>query len=192
MDFAYYREILRSKLGPERFNHSLRVVDTALEMAAKYNLNLDQVHLAALLHDYAKELPGQVLLETARKAGLITSYVEEIQTDLLHGPVGAYLCRQELGIQDPEVLKAIRYHTTGKADMSMLNTVIYLADLIEPGRNFAGVEELRKISRNDIYQGMIFAYDATIKYVLERRLLIHPLTVEARNWLLHRRVASHE
>lgn len=186
MEFERYRKAILEKLSPQRYQHSLQVVDTALKMAQNLQLNTEQVYLAALLHDYAKDMAGELLLAIAREKGLLTCHVEEVQPDLLHGSVGAWLCEYELGIQDPEVLHAIRYHTTGNVQMSSLEVIIYLADLIEPGRNYEGVKELRDICQQDLEAGLLFAFDATLKYVLKRKMLIHPQTVEARNWLLLR------
>lgn len=175
---------IKRRLSPERFQHSLRVVQTALSMKEAAQLDRDRVYLSALLHDYAKDLPKTELLSLSRGNALITCRAEEMQPDLLHGPVGAWLCQHRLGINDREILKAIRYHTTGCIAMSLLEKVIYLADLIEPGRTYKGVDILRKKYSESLDEGLLFAFDSTIEYVLERRFLIHPLTVDARNWLL--------
>lgn len=177
---------VQDRLSPERFQHSMRVVETALEMKEAEELERDSVYLSALLHDYAKDLPKFELLQIARENALLTCRAEEAQPDLLHGPVGAWLCQHHLGISDREILNAIRYHTTGCIAMSPLEKLIYLADLIEPGRTYKGVDTLREKYKESIDEGLLFAFDSTIEYVLERRFLIHPLTVDARNWLLYK------
>jgi predicted HD superfamily hydrolase involved in NAD metabolism len=184
MDFNYYIDIINKRLSPTRAGHSLRVADLALKLAEGKGLDLDKVYLTALLHDYAKELPHEQLLSLAKKNDLVTCVAEERQPDLLHGPVGAWLCSKELNIHDEEILQAIRFHTTGRVSMSSFDIVIYLADLLEPGRQYKGVAELRSICEEDLLQGLLFAFDSTILYVLERKFLIHYLTVKARNWLL--------
>lgn len=184
MDYRAYEKILKQQLSDKRFNHSLRVVDTALRISASFDIDKEKVYLAALLHDYAKDLPPEKLLELGKQNNLVISKVEEKQPDLLHGPVGAWLCREELQVEDEEILQAITYHTTGRVGMTDLDIVVYLADLIEPGRTYKGVEQLREICYKDIGEGLLFAFDATLKYVLKRKLLIHPLTVEARNWCI--------
>lgn len=183
-DLSYYKEIIKEKLSKKRFEHSLRVAETALEMAKGRGLDEEQVHLAALLHDYAKDLPSDELLRIGREKGIILYKAEEVQPDLLHGPVGAWLLKQELEITDEAVLQAIRYHTTGHYPMTELDKIIYLADLLEPGRTYEGIASLRAICAENIDKGLLFAFDSTLRYVLERKMLIHPLTVEARNWLL--------
>jgi predicted HD superfamily hydrolase involved in NAD metabolism len=179
-----YEAIIKEKLSSKRAAHSLSVVKTALEMAEGTGLDQEKVYLAALLHDYAKELPPEELLALAKENGLLTCLAEERQPDLLHGPVAAWLCRQELKIQDEEILNAIRYHTTGRPGMTRFEIIIYLADLIEPGRKYDHVDKLRKKCAKNLYKGLLYAFDSTLVYVLERKFLIHPLTVEARNWLL--------
>ncbi|MCR4441253.1 MAG: bis(5'-nucleosyl)-tetraphosphatase (symmetrical) YqeK [Peptococcaceae bacterium] len=184
MNFNNYVNIIKERLSPSRAAHSLRVVKTALKMADGKKVDKDKVYLAALLHDYAKDLPPQELLAVARQNHLLTCQAEEMQPDLLHGPVGAWLCRNDLRVDDEEVLLAIHYHTTGRVNMSMLDIIIYLADLVEPGRKYQGVDKLRSVCASDLARGMLCAFDSTIRYVLEREFLIHPLTIEARNWLL--------
>jgi len=185
-EFKNYVEIIGVKLTLPRFEHSLRVAKTALQMAQGREVDKDKVYVAALLHDYAKDLSAHELLKTARDNNLIICEAEEMQPDLLHGPVGAWLCQKELGVKDKDIIRAIRFHTTGNRDMNMLDIIIYLADLIEPGRSYPGVNELRTICQNDLLRGLLYAFDCTLLYVLERELLIHHNTVEARNWLLPR------
>lgn len=188
MEFEQYCQKIEERLSPDRFAHSLRVVDKALDLAkqSRCSLDLEKLRLAALLHDYAKDMPPEELLSIAFEHGLVTAEAEKVQPDLLHGAVGAFLCRRDLGMSaaDEEILHAIRYHTTGCEKMSLLDKIVYLADLLEPGRTFAGVDELRRICEDDLDAGLLFAFDSTIQYVLARKLLIHPLTVQARNWHL--------
>lgn len=191
MDKQYYVNILKARLSSTRFRHSLNVMETALKMGERFGLlglnsrkTEEKLWLAALLHDYAKDLSEQELLILAGENNLITCKVEEVQPDLLHGPVGALLCRRDLQIEDEEILRAIHYHTTGYAQMTLLEKIVFLADLVEPSRKYAGVDELRKICEDDVDKGLLFAFDSTLQYVLRRNLLIHPLTVLARNELL--------
>lgn len=184
MNTNYYVNIIKERLTPGRFEHSLRVVETALQLAEEQDVSRDQVYMAALLHDIAKDLDGETLLSLAKDKGLVTCEAEELQPDLLHGPIGAMLCKEELNIQDEEVLQAIHYHTTGRVGMTELDKTVYLADLLEPGRKYQGIEELRRICTENLSQGLLFAFDSTLRYVLERKLLIHHLTVEARNWCI--------
>ncbi len=184
MDNNYLCNIVRKRLSEKRFNHSLRVVETALKMAEGLKVDKEKTHVASLLHDYAKNMSPEELLSIARRNQLISSWVEERQPGLLHGPVAAYLCKKEHGIEDEGILRAIRFHTTGCENMTTLDKIVYLADVIEPGRTYEGVDELRDICKHDINRGLLFAFDRTIGYVIKRRMLIHPFTVEARNWII--------
>lgn len=182
MDFDNYANIIRSVLSTKRYEHSLRVMETALAMARNSDVDPNKVHLASLLHDYAKDMSHEQLLKLGREHNLITCRAEEVQPDLLHGPVAAWLCQEKLHIRDEEVLQAIHYHTTGHTNMSELDIIVYLADLIEPGRTYQGVKDLQKVCQANRERGLLYAFDLTLEYVLRRNLLIHPLTVEARNW----------
>lgn len=179
-----YEAIIKERLSPKRAAHTLATVETALQMTEGTGLDRQKVYLAALLHDYAKELPPQTLLDLAKANGFLSCSAEEAQPDLLHGPAAAWLVRQEFRIEDEEILQAIRYHTTGRPGMGLLEIIIYLADLVEPLRQYDGVDKLRRKCSKNIYKGLLYAFDSTLIYVLERKLLIHPLTVQARNWLL--------
>ena len=103
---------------------------------------------------------------------------------IIHGPVGAILAKRDYGISDEEILNAIRIHTTGDVNMSLLEKIIFLSDLIEPGRAFPGVDELRVKAFKDLDEAMVHAFDMTIMHVLNKGSLLHPKTVSARNYIL--------
>lgn len=181
------REILsklRTMISEERLNHSIRVKDTAVNLAIKYNENIYKASIAALVHDCAKDLDKKQMLGFAKIFNIKINSVYEKQIDLLHAPVGAFLALKEFDICDKEILHAIEVHTTGCENMNMLDKIIYIADYIEPSRNFKGVEILRKITFTDIDKGVLFALNNTIKYILEKERLIDINTIKARNYLL--------
>lgn len=195
MDFNYYVNVLKDRLSEKRYEHSLRVMDTALQMGQGFSIDMDKLRLAALLHDYAKDMDHAELLKIGEQKKLIKCSTEIVQPDLLHGPVGAYLLKEELNIEDEEIIQAVHYHTTGNVNMSIMDIIVYIADLIEPERTYKGVKTLRQIvwqqkdgknaiSQQSLYQGMLFAFNSTIGYVISKEWLIHPLTVESRNWIL--------
>lgn len=175
---------VEGRLAPERLEHTRGVYAAARELAGLYHEDMEKTGLAAILHDGAKNLGGPALLSLARREGIIVDIVQQQAPDLLHGPMAAVLARNELGVDDPEVLQAISLHTTGAPHMTRLDKVVYLADYIEPGRRFQGVENLRELARRDLDQAVLGAMNGTLRYVIEQGWLIHPLTVEARNWLL--------
>lgn len=178
--------VLQERLTIERFEHCLGVVGVAGELARRYGYDLVKAELAGLLHDYARDMGERELLEIAKKNRLKVHPVEYQVPILLHGPVGAFLVQQELGIEDLEILEAIRWHTTGFPGMSGVAQIVYLADIIEPSRDFDGVEKLRILAQQNLHTAVMAAIDCSIGYCLKRGLLIHPISIEARNEMLGR------
>ncbi len=178
------RKLIKAKLSNKRYQHSLQVADTAVKMARRYGLDEYRANLAGLLHDYARDLSEEVLLETAAKNNLIGNQVERDIPELLHGPVGAFLLKQELEIKDTELLSAISHHTLGAVGMSDLEKVIFIADMIEPGRSYNGVAELRELAYKDLDKTMLLGLESSIRYCLDAGKTLHPQTVEARNSFL--------
>ena len=177
-------EIIRFKLSKPRFKHSMHVASTAREMAAHYGLDEEKAYLTGLLHDYAKGVSGQELVKLAQEFGLVLEPIDKEIPDLLHGPVGALLLAEELGIKDIELLHAVETHTLGALQMGLLDKIIYLADMIEPGRDYPGMERLRCVAMRNLDSGMLLGLETTIKYCIERGRLLHPKTVEVRNQYL--------
>ncbi|MDK2927382.1 MAG: hypothetical protein PWR31_1072 [Bacillota bacterium] len=175
---------LAAQLTPERLEHSLGVAAAAVELAQRWGVDAGRAWLAGLLHDCAKGMRADELLQWALAFGIVRDDTETACPDLLHGPVGALLAWKEYGVADAAVLSAIRLHTLGAEEMGPLDKIIYLADYIEPGRDFSGVEELRRSAEQDLNQAVLQAMEATIRYVLKRGLPLHPQTVAARNSLL--------
>lgn len=184
MKYAEIQKKLKKELKPNRFEHTLNVVASALKLADIYPCDSDKVRYAALLHDCAKNYSDTQLLETAEKYYLKVDEITKREPQLLHGPVGAVVARMEYGIEDKEILGAIKYHTTGRKNMSVLEKIIYLADFIEPGRNYPGVDQLRIMAFEDLDEAMIQAFTNTVRYISSIGGLIHERTVSARNYLI--------
>jgi predicted HD superfamily hydrolase involved in NAD metabolism len=177
-------EIIRFKLSRSRFKHSVHVATTAREMAAQYGFDEERAYLTGLLHDYAKGISGQELIALAKEYSLELGPIDLEVPDLLHGPVGACLLADELDIDDAELLHAVSSHTLGALDMNGLDKIIYLADMIEPGRDYPGMERLRCLALRNLDYGMLLGLETTIKNCIERGRLLHPRTVEVRNQYL--------
>ncbi len=175
---------LSARLSPHRLQHSLSVASVARDMAQTYGSDPDKAYMIGLLHDYAKGVSGADLLALASENALIEDEVERQAPDLLHAPVGAYLLANDLGIEDPEILQAVRSHTLGSLEMSLLDKIIFLADMIEPGHDFPGRERLQCLAGRDIDRAMLFALDTTIRYCLEQGRILHPRTIMVRNKFL--------
>ena len=179
------RALLQQSLKPKRYEHSLRVYETALKMAEHFRADGEKVALAALIHDCGRQISKEDSVAKAKELGITVDPVEAAQPILLHAKLGVYYAVHKYGVspEDREVLDAIRYHSTGTADMTDTAKIVFLADLIEPGRDFEGVEAIRETSFQDLDKGMFLSYDNTIRYLLEDGLLIHPDAIAGYNQL---------
>jgi len=177
-------KILERRLSEHRFRHSLAVAQAAKELAEIFGEDPDLAYKTGLLHDYAKGISAPDLILIASRNALIEDEIEKKVPDLLHAPVGAYLLQAELGVEDPTVLEAVKVHTMGSLTMSKLDKIIFLADMIEPGRDYPGQQRLDCLARRDLDQAMLFGLDATIRYCLDQARILHPRTIMVRNHFL--------
>jgi len=185
-ELRYIESEVKKMLTPRRFEHSLGVRDTAVQLAVKYDANSDKAALAGLTHDCAKDLGYQEMMELVKKYNINLDEISRLEPSLIHGPLGACIAQDVFEIYDEEVLNEIRYHTTGRPSMTLLEKIIYLADYIEPHRDFPGVNKLRNVAKCDLDNAMILAFDNTITHVISLRGLLHPNTIFARNDLIVR------
>ncbi|MBL4934035.1 bis(5'-nucleosyl)-tetraphosphatase (symmetrical) YqeK [Clostridium paridis] len=176
---------LKENLKESRYNHTLGVVDMAKRLADINGVDQERAELAALIHDCAKNLHIDELFKILQDNSIEVDEIERISPQLLHGKVGAVLGEKLMNISDKEILSAVKYHTTGKANMSTLEKIIYIADYIEPNRNFDGVDKLREITIENLDRGVLGGIDNTLVYIIKNGGLIHPNTVEARNYLIN-------
>ncbi len=181
MDLEDMRKRLELVLSDKRYRHSVNVMETAVKLAVKYGEDSSKAALAGLLHDCAREIRGEEIFEACRRYDIPVDMVTRAQPELLHGSIGAELAREEYAVWDESVLDAIRFHTTGRENMSMLEKIVFIADYIEPGRNFPEVHEARKIAFEDIDMAVLNSLDRTMGYLINRGVLIHTDTVNARN-----------
>lgn len=175
---------LKQTLKENRYNHTIGVMETAKKLAQIYGEDENKAEIAGLLHDCAREIRGEKLFELCEKYHIPVDDVSKAQPELLHGPLGAKLAEEVFGINDADILNAIYYHTTGRKNMSMIEKIIYIADVIEPLRDFEGVEEIRKEAMIDIDRAILLALDGSIRYVLSKGEMLHIDTVNSRNYIL--------
>ena len=180
----------RSRLSKERYEHTLRVADTAVNLALAYDLEADRVRLAALLHDAAREMGSEEFRNLAQEWHLRVGDAERQSPKLLHGPVAAELARRELGIDDVEVLRAVRAHTTGEPGMGSLALVLYVADKIEPARDYPSVGRLRTLAREDLNAAAEESLRRAIAHNEERGKSTHPASLAMLDWLEADRTAQ--
>ncbi|OZI13107.1 phosphohydrolase [Bacillaceae bacterium SAS-127] len=173
-------KIVKEQITEHRYNHTLGVMHTAIELAEKYGADPQKAELAAIFHDYAKFRPKEEMATIIEREGMDPRLLSA-HSELWHAPAGAYLVQTEVGIDDPEVLDAIRYHTSGRVGMTLLDKVVYLADYIEPGRHFPKVEKVRKLAKEDLDEAVIKAVKNTIKFLMKRNKPIFPDTFDTYN-----------
>ncbi|NPV90206.1 MAG: HD domain-containing protein [Firmicutes bacterium] len=184
MDLDRIRNEARKQMSPARWSHTLGVVEDAVRLARLWEADPYKAELAALLHDLVRDWTPESILSIAEAAGIVSDPVERMYPDLLHGPVAAFLAATQWGVNDREVIDAIALHTLGAEKMTTLAKIIYLADLVEPGRDYPGVERLRELVEKDLDRAMLAGFDQTLRYCLERGKMLHPRTINARNALL--------
>lgn len=178
------REYLKNSISSKRFIHSVNVSDTAVKLAELYGCSCEKAEIAGLVHDCARELDRRQMLDCIDKEGIVVDDLTMSIGELLHGPAAVHICKRVFNINDEEILSAVRYHTTGKENMSLLEKIIYLADFIEPSRTFKGVEELRELTFKDLDRALLFAFDSSIEYIMEKNAPIHVNTILSRNYVL--------
>lgn len=184
MEYHEMLVTLAAELRPARFRHSRDVSRTAIRLSERWGADIEQARIAGILHDCARSLKGDALLSAVKGEGLLPSEIELMQPALLHAPLGAVWAQKRFGVDDPAILQAIRRHTTGAMNMTLLDKIIYLADYIEPGRNFPGVEKIRELAAVGLDEALLEAYNRTIAYIVAGDGLLHPDTVAGRNSLL--------
>lgn len=175
--------LVKEHLTDHRYEHTIGVMETAIALAKQYGADVKKAETAAIFHDYAKfrskdEMKQIIIQQNMTKELLIHS------PELWHAPVGAYLVEKEAGINDAEVLDAIRYHTSGRENMTLLDKVIYVADYIEPGRIFPGADEVRELAKNDLNKALIVSMKNTILFLLKKNQAIYPETLQSYNFLV--------
>lgn len=177
MDIRQIEDEVKESLKPKRFRHTIGVKYTSVCLAMRYGEDLEKAAIAGLLHDCAKNLSGEKLLQLCREKGLPVSEAEERSPYLLHGRVGAYFARTKYGITDEDILGAITWHTTGCPDMSLLEKIVFTADYIEPGRDTApNLDQLRQLSFIDLDAAVLEILRQTLEYLRETGKEIDPQT----------------
>ena len=181
MTINAYKRILMERLTEKRYLHSLAVADEALRLAKKYGADPDKAYLAGLLHDIMKDTPKEEMLQTIERFGIILTDIEKNAPKLWHAMAGACYVRRQLDIEDEGIVRAIRYHTTARKNMSLLERILYLADFTSADRDYPGVEDMRIAVDKDMETALTEALTFTIVELAREGHPIHPDTFEAYN-----------
>lgn len=176
------KEKLQSALSIDRYIHTLGVAKEAQKLAAVYGDAelVKKAEYAGLLHDCAKDYPDDMKKRFCKEYHVPVDDVMKKQLGLIHPFLGAEVAKREYGVKDEDIIGAIRWHTTGKPEMTVLEKIVFIADYIEPNRKpFDGLEKARKLAYEDLDKAMAYILESTIEYVKERNRALHPYSVEA-------------
>jgi len=168
MDTEQIKIVLEKSIGTKLYGHCIRTMEESMKLAQVYNVNIEKAKIAGLLHDCGKLSDKEI-------------------DNLNHADIGAETAKRIYNIVDIDILNAIRYHTTGREAMSLLEKIIYIADKIEPNRNYEDVEEIRKLAYNNINKAIIKSLMSTISFVKLRKLELNEESLKTLNYLNKRR-----
>ncbi len=183
---AEIEKYLKSKLTPARYTHVLSVRELALDLAKKYGADLRKVNLAVLLHDCAKWMRTSEQYEAVANHEIQLDEIERHNPSLVHAPVGAMLAVAHFDVDNPEILNAIRIHTTGSGEMTLIDKILYVADFAEPKRNRTEAHAVRELAYQDLNKAVFEVSRYKIEHLLAKGVLIHPHTINAYNSALQK------
>ncbi len=182
--YAEYNRLLRAQLDNYRYIHSINVARSAKKLAALYGEDEEKAYLAGLLHDVTKNTPYDVQLQIMEKDGIILSRVEKNNRKLWHAMSGASYIKNELGLTDEDFVGAVRYHTTGKSGMTLLQKIVYIADYISEERDYPDVEVMRSLALKSLEEAALYSLKYTIKKCEGSNLTIHTDSIDFYNELI--------
>lgn len=181
-----YRDIIRGRLTPRRYEHSLAVARQAEHLAKKYGCDPDKARKAGLLHDILKDTDGDSQLQIFKEFGILLDAVEQTAPKLWHAHAGAVFLEHILGITDREILDAVRYHTTARAAMTLPEKVLYLADFTSADRDYPDVDVMRDLTERDLDAAMRYAVTYTIEELRAQHRPVHPDTLACYHEIMER------
>lgn len=192
MTIDQMKEKLSTMLTEHRYVHSIGVMETAERMARTFGINAEKAALAGLLHDCAKQIEKTEQLKLCDALHVPLDEVKRENLALIHAELGAKLAELDFGVTDPDVLSAIKYHTLGRENMTGLEKILYLADIIEPNRKeFEGLRGLRDLCEKNLDEAILYGLELTIAHIERKGRVLHTQTMEAEAFyrnLLHKEV----
>lgn len=192
-DLYELQKQLKNELTKKRFQHTMGVMYTAASMAMSYGADVNQALYAGLLHDCAKCLSDEEKLKACHKYKIMISPTERENTQLLHAKIGAVYAKKIYGIQDEDILSSIRWHTTGKADMSLLEEIIFVADYIEPGRKeLPNMARIRYLAFHNLTDCIVAIIENTLTYLEGKKSLIDNASRETYDFYKRKQENEHE
>lgn len=179
-----FKNLIKERLKESRFVHSLNVAESAKELALIYGCDEEKAYTAGLLHDVMKNASDFEQLSVISKAGWEMTACEKVNKKLWHAIAGAAYMKTELDIKDSDLIEAVRYHTTARKGMSLLEKVIYVADFISADRDYPEVEEVRAAAKESLEKAMMLGLEFCIHEIVERKQILHPDSVDAYNEII--------
>ena len=174
MSIAEYKKIIKSMMSENRYNHCVNVSKESVKLAKRYGGDEEKAAIAGILHDITKEMPKEEQLQIMLDSGIILDDIQKNAPKLWHGISGSVYIKKHFGIEDEDILNAICYHTTGRAGMSLLEKIIFVADFTSEERTYKGVATMRKKSRKSLEDAMLYGFKFTFSDLSSRELAIHP------------------
>ena len=174
MSIAEYKKIIKTMMSENRYNHCVNVSKEAVKLAKRYGGDEEKAAVAGILHDITKEMPKEEQLQIMLDSGIILDDIQKNAPKLWHGISGSVYIKKHFGIEDEDILNAICYHTTGRAGMSLLEKIIFVADFTSEERTYKGVATMRKKSRKSLEDAMLYGFKFTFSDLSSRELAIHP------------------
>ena len=184
-NFNELKEIVKSKMSLKRFTHTLGVVEMSEKLAKIHNADIEKCKVAALLHDICKEMDMEYIKNICKNNFMNELSEEDLENnEILHGFAGAYYVKNELGINDKEILSAIKYHTVGEKNMTLVEKIVYIADAIEYGRNYPSVAEIREETFKNLDKGILMEIEHKERYLKSVGKKSHSNTDEFKKQIL--------
>ena len=184
-NFNELKEIVKSKMSLKRFTHTLGVVEMSEKLAKIHNADIEKCKVAALLHDICKEMDMEYIKNICKNNFMNELSEEDLENnEILHGFAGAYYVKNELGIDDKEILSAIKYHTVGAKNMTLVEKIVYIADAIEYGRNYPSVAEIREETFKNLDKGILMEIEHKERYLKSVGKKSHSNTDEFKKQIL--------
>lgn len=175
---------LENMLGKNRYEHSIRTAEYAKYLAKIYDVDIEKAYLAGLLHDCGKYADYDKMIADCKNYNQMIPYLNMNYKSVIHAKFGAIIAKERYEVDDENILNAIHYHATGRANMTKLEMIVYLADIIEEDRDYDGVEKLRKLADESLEEAMVLALSRIVTKLSSSKLYVVQSTIEAYNYFV--------
>ena len=182
--YEEYKALIKTKMGEKRYIHSVNMAKQAVHLAKKYGADVQKAQIAGILHDITKEMPENEQLQLMKNSGIILTKLQMTAPKLWHSISGACYIRDVLGIKDDDIFNAVRYHTTGRSGMSLLEKVIFIADFTGEERDYNGADEMKAAAEESLEKAMEIGLTFSISDLINRRMTVAVETLDAYNELI--------